>query len=78
MDSQRTLSPDDPDFVERVVEIARAAVADAIAEHHAAGRSVYYRRNGKLVEAMPQGREIPVDGRATDASSDAGELPEHN
>ncbi len=66
MGSQRKLSPDDPDFAERVVEIARLAVADAIAEHHAAGRPVCYRRNGALVKAYPDGREIPVDGEAAE------------
>ena len=69
MNSQRKLSPDDPDFAERVVDIARLAVADAIAEHHAAGRPVCYRRNGVLVKAYPDGREVPVERHASPRKS---------
>ena len=69
MTSQRNLSPDDPDFVDRVAEFARVAVAQAIAEHHAAGRSVFYQRDGELVEATPDGREIPVDTDKSDCAN---------
>ena len=62
MQTMRKLSPDDPDFVDRVRDIARRAVSEAIEEHHAAGRPVYYRRNGALVEASPGESETPVDG----------------
>ncbi len=62
MQTTRKLSPDDPDFVDRVREIARRAVSEAIDEHHTAGRPVYYRRNGALVEASPGESETPVDG----------------
>lgn len=74
MDSQRTLSPEDPDFVERVLEIARAAAADAIAEHHALGRAVYYRRHGQLVEVTPDGRETAVDSAAVESARGAGRM----
>ena len=62
------LSPDDPRFPDLVLEIGRRAVAEAIAEHHAAGRSVSYQRDGKLVEALPGGREIPVDTAGADVA----------
>ncbi len=58
--------PDDPRFPDVVITIARLAVEDAIAEHHAAGRSVFYQRDGVLVEATPDGREIPVDEDAAE------------
>ena len=61
MQTMRKLSPDDPDLVDRVREIARHAVSEAINEHHAAGRPVYYRRNGALVEVPPSESETPVD-----------------
>ncbi len=62
MQTMRKLSPDDPDFVDRVRDIARRAVSEAIDEHHAAGRPVYYRCDGALVEVLPGGSETPVDG----------------
>lgn len=60
------LSPDDPRFPDLVIEIGRHAVAEAIAEHHAAGRSVSYQRDSELVEALPGGKEIPVDATGAD------------
>lgn len=69
MQTMRKLSPDDSDFVDRVREIARRAVSEAIDEHHTAGRAVYYRRNGALVEASPGELETPVDAdRRTDGN----------
>lgn len=62
----RDLSLDDPGVQHRVIEIARTAVAEAVADHHAAGRSVFYDRDGTLVEATPDGREIPLDRRTRD------------
>jgi hypothetical protein len=60
------LLPDDPRFPDLVIEIGRDAVAEAIAEHHAAGRSVSYQRDGELVEALPGGNEIPIDATGAD------------
>ena len=64
-----SVAPDDPRFPDLVIEIARLAVAEAIAEHHAAGRSVFYQRDGELVEATPDGREIPVDTDKADCAN---------
>ncbi len=71
MANQRKLSPDDPDFVDRVAKIAVEAVEHAIAQHHAAGRAVYYRRNGRLVKVTPDGRETPVDSALAHGATSA-------
>ena len=42
------------EFVESVEKIFGIATNDAVTEHHAAGRSVFFQKNGEVVEVPPQ------------------------